>query len=516
MIVCAIIIGRKGVLLMYNKLIKDNSNLKELQDKINKEYPNRYKVTGSFKIVKSSNPKKIFIRMVRVSDNFLWNIQLSTLKDFMSKHIDLLNRDYKKFPDRQAKIDERHNKNEFILIKYNNSVDNPATALHNSTTCGYCEFTVRYGNLIQPDRGCPICGWIRLRNERHNTKEEVQKLLDNNPNCGNYKIIKYAGNARDKSLVKCLNCGNIWKVTTGELTKSKFCPKCYVDNMDHCRLGISEVKKRIKNKFGDRFTLITTEYKDNRQKVVIRCNNCQQTFVRTLHGFIGKGSKGICPHCGASYGERSTYNILKFNNINFEYQHRITTPKFKRLYMDFYLPKDKICIEIDGIQHYDKTINWYSSTSHQRDLSKDEYCKQHGIKMIRIPFYDDYGIVTMFKLLNKNIPYDLNMPNNKLVLRYEPRNEKEIFSYLKTHSLLEAMNKFDISKLKARIVIKHFGFSTSRDLHKKVFKKDVRYVKVKSRDELKELINSELKVDNIETVANNHFLSVDELKELIK
>lgn len=516
MIVYAIITCRKEVLLMYNKLIKDNSNLKELQDKINKEYSNRYKVTGSFKIVKSSNPKKIFIRMVRVSDNFSWNIQLSTLKDFISKHIDLLNRDYKKFPDRQAKIDERHNKNEFILIKYNNSVDNPATALHNSNACGYCEFTVRYGNLIQPDRGCPICGWIRLRNKRHNTKEEVQKLLDNNPNCGNYKIIKYAGNARDKSLVKCLNCGNIWKVTTGELTKSKFCPKCYVDNMDHCRLGISEVKKRIKNKFGDRFTLITTEYKDYKQKVVIRCNNCQQTFVRTLHGFIGKGSKGICPHCGASYGERATYNILKFNNINFEYQHRITTPKFKRLYMDFYLPKDKICIEIDGIQHYDKTINWYSSISHQRDLSKDAYCKQHGIKMIRIPFYDDYGIVTMFKLLNKNIPYDLTMPSNKLVLRYEPRNEKEIFSYLKTHSLSEAMNKFDISKLKARIVVKHFGFNTSRDLHKKVFKRDVRYVKVKSRDELKDLINSELKVDNIETVAHNHFLSVDELKKLIK
>lgn len=78
------------------------------------------------------------------------------------------------------------------------------------------------------------------------------------------------------------------------------------------------------------------------------------------------------------------------------------------------------------------------------------------------------------------------------------------------------MNKFDISKLKARIVVKHFGFNTSRDLHKKVFKKDVRYVKAKSRDELKELINSELLVDDIKTVANNHFLSIDELKKLIK
>ena len=103
------------------------------------------------------------------------------LKDFISKHIDLLNRDYKKFPDRQAKIDERHNKNDFILIKYNNSVDNPATALHNSNACGYCEFTVRYGNLIQPDRGCPICGWAKKRTELHSTKEEVQRSLDNNP-----------------------------------------------------------------------------------------------------------------------------------------------------------------------------------------------------------------------------------------------------------------------------------------------------------------------------------------------
>ena len=516
MIVCAIIIGRKVVLLMYNKLIKDNSNLKELQDKINKEYSNRYKVTGSFKIVKSSNPKKIFIRMVRVSDNFSWNIQLSTLKDFISKHIDLLNRAYKKFPDRQAKIDERHNKNEFILIKYNNSVDNPATALHNSNACGYCEFTVRYGNLIQPDRGCPICGWAKKRTELHSTKEEVQRSLDNNPNCGNYKIIKYAGNTKDKSLVKCLNCGNVWEVTTDALSKQKFCPNCAIENMEHHRLGLDVVKKRVFDKYGDRFTILTDNYKNKRQSIVIKCNNCQQTFTRPIVNFISNNSAGFCPHCGSSYGERATYNILKFNNINFEYQHRITTPKFKRLYMDFYLPKDKICIEIDGIQHYDKTINWYSSRYHQRDLSKDEYCKQHGIKMIRIPFYDDYGIVTMFKLLNKNIPYDLTMPNNRLILQNEPRNEKEIFSYLKTHSLLEAMNKFDISKLKARIVVKHFGFNTSRDLHKKVFKKDVRYVKVKSRDELKELINSELLVDDVKTIANNHFLSIGELEELIK
>ena len=108
------------------------------------------------------------------------------------------------------------------------------------------------------------------------------------------------------------------------------------------------------------------------------------------------------------------------------------------------------------------------------------------------------------------------MPSNKLVLRYEPRNEKKIFSYLKTHSLTEAMEKFNISKLKSRIIVKHFGFNTSRDLHKKVFKKDIRYVKDKSRDELKELINSELLADDVKTVANNHFLSIDELKELIK
>ena len=76
--------------------------------------------------------------------------------------------------------------------------------------------------------------------------------------------------------------------------------------------------------------------------------------------------------------------------------------------MDFYLPKDKICIEIDGIQHYDKTINWYSSRAHQRDLSKDEYCKQHGIKMIRIPFYDF--------LDSKPTPTDINtrIKNNDL------------------------------------------------------------------------------------------------------
>jgi very-short-patch-repair endonuclease len=60
---------------------------------------------------------------------------------------------------------------------------------------------------------------------------------------------------------------------------------------------------------------------------------------------------------------------------------------------DFYLPDYKTAIECDGAQHF-RSVNseWNSETKLQetraRDLAKQKYCKEHGIKLIQIPFWD--------------------------------------------------------------------------------------------------------------------------------
>lgn len=61
------------------------------------------------------------------------------------------------------------------------------------------------------------------------------------------------------------------------------------------------------------------------------------------------------------------------------------------LYLDFYIPLFKKCIEVHGEQHY-KFIPFYHNTkmnflkAKKRDSEKREWCEQNGITYIELPF----------------------------------------------------------------------------------------------------------------------------------
>ena len=64
------------------------------------------------------------------------------------------------------------------------------------------------------------------------------------------------------------------------------------------------------------------------------------------------------------------------------------------LYMDFYLPLKKICVEVHGEQHY-KFIPFYHTTklnflkAKKRDNDKREWCEQNDITYIELPFNEN-------------------------------------------------------------------------------------------------------------------------------
>ena len=61
------------------------------------------------------------------------------------------------------------------------------------------------------------------------------------------------------------------------------------------------------------------------------------------------------------------------------------------LYLDFYLPLLKRCVEVHGEQHY-KFIPFYHTTklnflkAKKRDNEKKEWCEQNSISYIELPF----------------------------------------------------------------------------------------------------------------------------------
>lgn len=61
------------------------------------------------------------------------------------------------------------------------------------------------------------------------------------------------------------------------------------------------------------------------------------------------------------------------------------------LYLDFYLPLKKVCIEVHGEQHY-KFVPFYHNNmlsflkAQKRDREKQEWCAINGIEYISLPY----------------------------------------------------------------------------------------------------------------------------------
>jgi len=71
----------------------------------------------------------------------------------------------------------------------------------------------------------------------------------------------------------------------------------------------------------------------------------------------------------------------------------ITLRKSETLYLDFYLPLKKLCIEVHGEQHY-KFVPFYHNNilsflkSQKRDREKVEWCELNNIKYVEFPHFE--------------------------------------------------------------------------------------------------------------------------------
>ena len=95
-----------------------------------------------------------------------------------------------------------------------------------------------------------------------------------------------------------------------------------------------------------------------------------------------------------SVGETKIEQYLIKNKI--PYIKEFTFKNLKRKRFDFYLLKDNICIEFDGIQHF-KPISYFGGVNafintKNNDIIKNDYCKNNKIKLIRIPYTEENNI----------------------------------------------------------------------------------------------------------------------------
>ena len=161
----------------------------------------------------------------------------------------------------------------------------------------------------------------------------------------------------------------------------------------------------LKDVYNQRFGLLTALYPMNKRSkngCVIwhcRCDCGNDTEVS-----VGDLLRGHTLSCGCrhrSKWEIFIENYLNTLNINYKTEYRFkdcTNSKGSdTLPFDFYIEELKVIIEYDGLHHYEPVTGWGGEEKFQitqeNDKIKNKYCKDKGIRLLRIPyFYDENKI----------------------------------------------------------------------------------------------------------------------------
>lgn len=200
-----------------------------------------------------------------------------------------------------------------------------------------------------------------------------------------YSLVEYKS-ARTKVKIKCNTCGYIFEQTPDSHLYGEGCSKC----SNNCKLTAEEFIERAKEIHGDKYNYSLVDYKNAKTKVKIICPK-HGVFEQVPDSHLREDG---CPICNSSSLEERTYNDLIKKGLK-EGIDFIMYKKFddfvdiRQLSYDFYLIKENILIECNGIQHY-KFTPYFHKTLHDfhkqlhHDWLKRKYAREHNIELIII------------------------------------------------------------------------------------------------------------------------------------
>lgn len=212
-------------------------------------------------------------------------------------------------------------------------------------------------------------------------------------------------------LCKC-DCGNEVKVPidrlTGKNTQSCGCLSKEKTSERFCIDLTGQI-------FG-KLTVIKRDNTKNYKRVRWLCKcSCGNSELESVDGYyLRSGEKTQCSKCvPKSKGEEQIKNILIKNNISFTQEKSFDDcrfPKTNRLArFDFYID-NKYLIEFDGRQHIQNTNKWNNEWNleyvQEHDQIKNNYCKEHNIPLIRIP-YSKINYIKLEDLLLETSKYKI-------------------------------------------------------------------------------------------------------------
>lgn len=242
-------------------------------------------------------------------------------------------------------------------------------------------------------KGCKKCAKEKIVNKlTKNTEEFIKESKLIHKDRYDYSRVNYV-NGKVPVELFCNVCKN-WIFQAPKFNcKGCGCPCC---------AGVNKTTEHLNQQFkevhGDKYDYSLVNYVNAKTKVSIICKK-HGVFKQSPNSHIwGNG----CPKCNYSKGEKLIDNFLINSNINFKTQYKFEDCRNKKpLSFDFAVYKNNeliFLIEYQGQQHYEQ-INFNvkekikkDNTLEQiqyRDKIKKEYCKNKGIPLLVIPYYEN-------------------------------------------------------------------------------------------------------------------------------
>jgi len=232
-------------------------------------------------------------------------------------------------------------------------------------------------------QGCQKC----KVNKQLTTEEFIERAKLIHEDKYDYSLVNYI-NAYTKVDIICKKHG-IFSIRPADHINNKKinCSMCSLGYKKNNKITTEEFIKHANDVHHYKYNYSKTNYKNSKCKITIICEKHGEFEQNASSHISGKG----CPNCNTSLGENKIENYLKNNNIAIEKQKKFELCKnINYLPFDFYLTDFNICIEYDGIQHFE-VIEYFGGENSLkenkiRDNIKNEYCKNNNIHLIRISY----------------------------------------------------------------------------------------------------------------------------------
>lgn len=263
--------------------------------------------------------------------------------------------------------------------------------------CGFL-FQMAPNNFINQGHRCPHCSYQKLGKSHRISEQEFQRKVKAIDEGQYYALTKYQGN-KNKVLMIHLLCHSKFYMTPNNFFRGARCPYCQRKKMARQKTTpLLEIKRLVAQLTNSKIKIIDSSYKNKFCPAIFYHKKCGNLFRIAPNCFLKTPSCPFCRH-SVSRGEKTIKKYLTRKNICFESQFRIKDCKDKTtLPFDFAVfNKDKslnCLIEYQGRQHFYDPFTWKRKhgpfnlqsilNTQKHDAMKLKYCKDHGIKLIRI------------------------------------------------------------------------------------------------------------------------------------